>query len=1121
MLIDTGSQATLVSHSLVKDLRLINKIQRTKFTLSAFTKDKIRTLGELPLSLEIAGLEVKHTCIIVEEDMEQDILMGMDFMSRHNVSIHAGKGYIATPWGTSDFLSKPEPIKSPTKVRCASTVTVPPQTVMFIRGKLAGQLRDNDDRVYSGYLEPYENLTLQNSVLPASAMMWSEKGEVPLRIMNPTDEPVTIYKRKLVGFMKPIPVKSELNGVKVHRITDDGLHSTAKNIKDFTPGTEWTSQRLFDELKVDEIKISDSDKGRLKDILWNHRKCFSTHEFDLGTCNFFTAEINLKPDAQPQYVPPISVPYKRRDAMNQHLEGMERAGIIEETNDHSLWNSRVFLVPKPHQPGQFRFVADFRALNGQCLPDKYTIPNINHVADRIGGAKYYSTFDLSKSFFQVNYDEKSSKLTAFTANDRRYIFKRMVMGHLSSSQQFSRMVDCLLESIPLDQICYFLDDLMLASLDVTSHLDRLELLLDKLQHADLKLMPKKCVLLRESVQFVGWTISEQGISINNERVKAILELPPPRTIKEAQRLMGFLSYNRRFVKGFAGLAKPIYDLIDRKKKFQWTNKCNQNLDEIERRIAEGIILTIPNIDDPDQSYTVTIDASLDGYGAELSQKQGEDMKIIAYFSKKVPEHKRVWSQTKLEFECLVETLLHFSMYLRGTNFLVKTDCLSLLSLERLFAKANATMIRRLNKIADYQFRIQHLQGSANETSDFLSRYTHKKRVSHNATQTESVELRTAIVNLLENSHSSTTQTDLVESSVTDENVREDSDLSTTQTDLVESDLIEDNVHEESDFSTTQTDLVESSVTDENVREDSDSPTAQTDLVESSLNDENPPDDLLIPKSFYEIDDSSQMLTDKDEGNATPAELLVKSVNLTSHCTCELDIPDNQKEQEKTRVKINAIATTMAQQLHMPEQLDLETVKKAQEEDLVLQEVRKWVENEQKPKDLQKLRLPPELLHHWRQFKLICLRGGILCRKWLSSYDRNTKEMEIDRYLVLVPELLREQVLKRHHDSLVAIHPGIENTYNLILQRYYWPKLKEEVDVYVKSCVKCGTAKQPVKYLRAPLKHVIAHTFNQVLVIDHIVPQLEGMTPRGNRYILTMTDLFTGYIVAVPCRTKKE
>lgn len=82
-------------------------------------------------------------------------------------------------------------------------------------------------------------------------------------------------------------------------------------------------------------------------------------------------------------------------------------------------------------------------------------------------------------------------------------------------------------------------------------------------------------------------------------------------------------------------------------------------------------------------------------------------------------------------------------------------------------------------------------------------------------------------------------------------------------------------------------------------------------------------------------------------------------------------------------------------------------------------------------------------------------------------------------------------------------------------------MKEEIDLFVKSCVKCGRVKQPSAYLKAPLKHVIAHEMNSVLVIDHIVPELEGMTARRNRYILTMTDLFTGYIVAVPCKTRES
>ena len=115
-------------------------------------------------------------------------------------------------------------------------------------------------------------------------------------------------------------------------------------------------------------------------------------------------------------------------------------------------------------------MADMRAVNTQTLPDNYELPNINRVVDKISGCKLYSTFDLSQSFHQVNYDQKSRKVTALSCNDKRYWYKKMVMGHCNSAQQFSRCMAMLLADVPFDQLVAFLDDLLLASDDVESHL---------------------------------------------------------------------------------------------------------------------------------------------------------------------------------------------------------------------------------------------------------------------------------------------------------------------------------------------------------------------------------------------------------------------------------------------------------------------------------------------------------------------------------------------------------------------------------------------------------------------------------------------------------------------------
>ena len=1054
-LVDTGSQATLVTRALVADLRLTENIVKTNCLLSSFTKDKITTVGEIVLKVAVAGICVPHTCIVVSHVMEHDILLGMDFLTENDISVHAGSRKVTSPRGSVPFVSPPEPIPRRTKVRASTTTLVPPNTVMFIKGKLDEHSDLTKDRTFAGQLEPYENLTVNDCLFTAAALTYSEMGELPIRIVNPTDDSIVIHRRKLVGFMTPPETKTEtITDISVRRIANTSqteCHQKSSNMAE-SNSLPWTKEKLFRELKVDDIQIPPTEKKRLKDILWNHRDCFSRHEFDLGVARDFEAEIRLKPNAEPQYVPPIPIPYKRREAMQKHLDGMEKAGIIEEVQETSMWNSRVFLVPKPNQPGQFRFVADFRALNAQCLPDPYLLPHINHVVDKLGGAEWYSTFDLCKSFFQVNYDPESSKLTAFTANNKRYIFKKLVMGHMTSSSQFAKMMDRLLSNLPLDQICYFLDDLCLASCDVKSHLDRLELVLGKLHSSCLKLMPKKCAILKKQVQFVGLTISGQGIKINEDRVKAVLDIQPPRSIKEAQQLMGFLSYNRKFVKNFAALAKPIYSVIDKSKRFSWSRACQEGLEEIKRRIAEGITLTIPQVDDPLSSYTLTIDASLDGYGAELTQVQDGETKIIAYFSKRVPKHKRQWSQTKLEFEAMVEAIEHFAIYLKSTrNFIVQTDCLSLLALEKLFAKANATMIRRLNKLMDYSFSLKHLAGSENSTADFLSRYLHKKRECHIATQTE---------------------------------------------DIINTRAIPENIHD----------------------------TLKCNRIETSHNDTGSEKsaelaELLIPPDMFNAE--TDCLGHELDGNKTDETetLDLSLVNVTPSCICDSDVlPDWQADQPK---QIQAIvASTITEQLELPRLIGLDQIKVAQSNDTVLKEVIRWINKNERPKDLQKLRLPPDLVRYWKQYKLLVIRDGVLYRKWIK-HDKETKEIEIEKLLVIVPESLRDNVLQLHHTSLITCHPGIEETYRQIIRQYYWAQMKDEIELFVKSCVTCGKVKQPTAYLKAPLKHVIAHELNDVLIIDHVVPEKEGRTPRNNRYILTMTDCFTGFIVAVPCKTRES
>ena len=194
-------------------------------------------------------------------------------------------------------------------------------------------------------------------------------------------------------------------------------------------------------------------------------------------------------------------------------------------------------------------------------------------------------------------------------------------------------------------------------------------------------------------------------------------------------------------------------------------------------------------------------------------------------------------------------------------------------------------------------------------------------------------------------------------------------------------------------------------------------------------------------------------------------------------------------------------------------LSLERIKGAQEEDDIIQEVLGWVKRNEKPETLQAVGAPNELVSLWKTFKTLVIENGVLKRKW---YERAT---ETERLLIVIPNELREEAMKECHVSKLAAHPGVDNSCDLCRRSYYWPKMRDDFELFIAACIVCGSVKQPQAYLRAPLKHLIFHQFNDCVVIDHIVPKQEGRTVRGNRYILTITDMWSGFCLAFPCRTQ--
>jgi hypothetical protein len=203
-------------------------------------------------------------------------------------------------------------------------------------------------------------------------------------------------------------------------------------------------------------------------------------------------------------------------------------------------------------------------------------------------------------------------------------------------------------------------------------------------------------------------------------------------------------------------------------------------------------------------------------------------------------------------------------------------------------------------------------------------------------------------------------------------------------------------------------------------------------------------------------------------------------------------------------------------------LDAETIRKHQKEDLILSKVAEWLHKGERPKSIQAIRAPPDLIRYWRMFDQLTLKNDIVYKKWITCRENEEGLLESDcmKQLIIIPETLREQVMNITHGTIANLHPGIDESVRRCQMYYYWAGMKEDFGLFVAACTVCGTSKQPVKYLRAPLKHIVVSDFNMCLVLDHIVPERDIATPRKMRYILSITDMFSGYVIAKPTKTQE-
>ncbi|XP_077962421.1 uncharacterized protein LOC144410313 isoform X1 [Gasterosteus aculeatus] len=456
--------------------------------------------------------------------------------------------------------------------------------------------------------------------------------------------------------------------------------------------------------------LSPSQLQDLREVVWQHLDVFS----DLpGRTAVATHDIRTEPGVTVR-VKPYRVPEARREAIRQEVSRMLQLGVIEES--HSAWSSPVVLVPKPD--GSYRFCNDFRRLNDASQFDAYPMPRVDELIDRLGTARFISTLDLTKGYWQVPLTTRAREKTAFATPEGLYQYTVLPFGVHGAPATFQRLMDKILRPHQGYAAAY-IDDIVIHSDDWETHLSRLRAVLGALRGAGLTANPKKCRLGLEEASYLGYRIGRGNVRPQDAKVEAILSWPRPKTKRQVKSFLGLVGYYQRFIPRYATMAAPLHDLTRKRgpDKVKWNTEANGAFECLRQALCTKPVLVTPAFSLP---FLVHTDASEVGLGAVLSQVRDGEEHPVMYISRKFLPNERAYSTVEKEALAIKWALDKLRYYLLGRSFTLVTDHAPLKWMAQ--AKdSNARVTRWFLTLQDYKFTVEHRPGKEHANADALSR----------------------------------------------------------------------------------------------------------------------------------------------------------------------------------------------------------------------------------------------------------------------------------------------------------------------------------------------------------------------------------------------------------------
>lgn len=431
-----------------------------------------------------------------------------------------------------------------------------------------------------------------------------------------------------------------------------------------------------------------------------------------------TREVDHKIELEPGYSPPSKptyrMSYEELRELKKQLQDLLDQGYIQSSK--SPFGAPVLFVKK--KDGTFRMCVDYRALNNITIKNRCPLPRIDELLDQLQGATIFSKLDLRSGYHQIRMHEGDIPKTAFRTRYGHFEFKVLPFGLTNAPATFQTLINNVFREELDDFVQGYIDDILVYSKTKEEHMLHLRKVLCKLRKHKLYAKLSKCEFAKPEIDFLGHTISAKGVSMNQDKVKAILDWPAPPTVADLHSFLGLTGYYRRFIDKYAKITACLSDLLKKDQAFVWMDQHQDAFKLLKDKVTHAPVLALP---DPAKPFVLQADASEFAIGGVLAQDQGKGLQPISFVSRKLIDAERRYPTHERETLAIIYLLQQTRHYLLGApKSQMETDHKSL---RYLFTqpKLNARQARWMEFLQEFNCHIEYIPGTKNKVADALSR----------------------------------------------------------------------------------------------------------------------------------------------------------------------------------------------------------------------------------------------------------------------------------------------------------------------------------------------------------------------------------------------------------------